>query len=131
MQALEIQDKTHAKLQEEIELAEKNALEVEARKQIQLHEGKIENMSQEKIAMLSRFGYEDGNDDTGEDSEQPMSNKDHAAATNRDNVKKMRSGSGVVPTKLEERQKTKQAKADKLAKKEERKQRTGKLERHR
>ena len=102
---------------------------MEAKKQRELHDGKVENMSADKMAMMSRFGYEQPDDNEAGDSEQPMSNKDHAAATNRDNAKKLRSG--VVQTRQEERQKTKQAKADKLAKKEERRKRAGKQERHR
>lgn len=134
MQALEIQAATNANLQKEIALAQKNAVEVEARKQKELESNKVENMSKDKIALMAMYGYEDGNEDGeaghegGGDSEKPMNNRDHAAAVSQQNAQKMRSGVGQQ-TKKEAQQETKRAKADKNAKKEERRNKAGKRER--
>lgn len=132
LQALEIQATTHANLQKEIELAQQNALEVEARKQMELESNKLENMSKDKIALMSKYGYEDGSDDAeiehdGGDSEKPMSNRQHAAAMSHQNAQKQKSA--PVQTKQEARQETAKAKADKNAKKEERRKKAGKRER--
>jgi len=133
LKALEIQATTNANLQKEIELAQKNALEVEARKQKELEGNKVENMSKEKIALMAMYGYEDENDgaeegEDGEDSGKPMTNRDHAAAVNAQNAQKQKSTSNVQ-TKDQARAETKKAKADKMAKKEERRKRAGKKER--
>jgi len=128
---LEIQAATHANLQKEIDLAQKNAVEVEARKQMELESNKVENMSKDKIALMAMYGYEDGNDNNetqndGE-SDKPVTNRDVAAAVNRQNTQKQKSVQ--TQTKQEARQETKKAKADKMAKKEERRKRAGKKER--
>lgn len=134
---MEIQEATNANLQKEIELAQKNALEVEARKQAELEANKVENMSGDKIALMAKYGYEDGNNDDvdgaandgGVDTEKPMSNRDHAAAVNQQNAQKQRSTH--TQTKKEARAETAKAKADRNAKKEERRKKAGKRERHR
>mmetsp|Transcript_12356 Transcript_12356/g.22303 ORF Transcript_12356/g.22303 Transcript_12356/m.22303 type:complete len:224 (-) Transcript_12356:73-744(-) len=131
LQALEIQATTHANLQKEIDLAQKNAVEVEARKQMELESNKLENMSKDKIALMAMYGYEDGNDNNetqndGE-SDKPVTNRDVAAAMNRQNTQKQKSVQ--TQTKQEARQETKKAKADKMAKKEERRKKAGKKER--
>ncbi|KAL7533325.1 hypothetical protein ACHAWF_004456 [Thalassiosira exigua] len=117
----------HAK---DIELAHQNALEVEARKQMDLEANKLENMSGDKIAMMAKYGYEEGNtdDETG-NPEKSMSNQDHAAALSQKNAQTQRSA--PLQTKKEARQETAKAKADKNAKKEERRKKAGKKERRR
>lgn len=133
LQALEIQATTNANLQKEIALAQKNALEVEARKQQELEASKVENMSKEKIALMSQYGYEDAEDaEIGLDGgalENLMTNRDHAATVSLQNTQKQRSGN--TQTKQEARQVTAKAKEDKNAKKEERRKKAGKRERHR
>lgn len=132
MKALEIQAKTNADLQKEIELAQQNALEVEERKQKELEASKLENMSGDKMALMAKYGYEDGDEEDeagngGDDSEKPVSNREYAAAMSRENGQKQRSTK--VQTKMEARQETKMAKASKEAKKEERRKKAGKKER--
>mmetsp|Transcript_22089 Transcript_22089/g.48033 ORF Transcript_22089/g.48033 Transcript_22089/m.48033 type:complete len:225 (+) Transcript_22089:84-758(+) len=132
LEALELQATMSANLQKEIALAQKNAVEMEARKQKELEDNKPENMSEEKIALMSKFGYEDGNDNAeaghdGGDSEKPMTNRDHAAAMSRKEAEKQKSVK--TQTKGEAQRETKQAKSDKLAKKEERRKKAGKRER--
>jgi len=133
MQALEIQATTATNLQKEIALAQRNAVEMEARKQKELADGRPENMSAEKRAMLDQFGYEDdGEPEPGQgvgDSGKLTTNRDHAAAQVRQETEKKKTAG--TQSKAEERKKTKQAKLDKLAKKEERRKKTAKKERQR
>eukprot|EP00804_Cyclotella_cryptica_P019152 CCRYP_017786-RA/>CCRYP_017786-RA protein AED:0.42 eAED:0.43 QI:403/0/0.5/1/1/1/2/0/109 len=68
----------------EIELAQKNQLELEARKQMELERKKLENMSADRIALMAKFGYEvehdsDDEEDEKEESDKPISNREHAA----------------------------------------------------
>mmetsp|Transcript_35532 Transcript_35532/g.85727 ORF Transcript_35532/g.85727 Transcript_35532/m.85727 type:complete len:108 (+) Transcript_35532:338-661(+) len=107
---------------------------MEARKQKELEASKVENMSEEKIALMSKYGYENGDEDAeiGPDGgaiENPITNRDHAAAVSLKNDHKQRSGN--TQTKQEARQATAKAKADKNAKKEERRKKAGKRERQR
>lgn len=134
MQALEIQTTTQANLQKEIELAQKNAAEMETRKQLELESSKLENMSEEKRALMAAYGFEDGDgtergQGVGDAEEKPSSNRDHAAAISKQNAQKERAGQSQ--TKQEARIATAKAKADKMAKKEERRKKAGKRERHR
>ncbi|KAL9181222.1 hypothetical protein ACHAXT_010027 [Thalassiosira profunda] len=131
LEALEIQEATNEQLQQEIKLAQQNALEVEERKAKELAANKVENMSHDKIAMMAKYGYEDddgGAEDDGEPGK-PMTNKEHAAAVSMQNAKSQRSSQ--KQTKKEAQQETAKAKADKNAKKEERRKKAGKRERHR
>ncbi len=109
-------------------------MEIDARKQVQLDNEKLENMSEEKIALMRKYGYEDSDDDAegghdGGDTEPPITNHDHAAAMLLQQAQKLKS----VPkqTKNDARQETKQMKADKNAKKEERRKKAEKRERQR
>ena len=131
LEALEIQAATNEQLQQEIKLAQQNALEVEERKQKELAANKVENMSSDKIALMAKYGYEDEDGEAEDDGEagKPMTNKDHAAAVSVQNAKNQRSAS--KQTKKEAQQETAKAKADKNAKKEERRKKAGKRERHR
>lgn len=130
MQVLQIQADTQASLQREIELSQKNALEIEARKQAELDNDKPENMSEAKIALLSKYGYEndEAKCDDGEVTDAPVTNRDQAAALSLQKAQKMKSEKGQ--TKEEARKETKQMKADKTAKKEERRKKAAKRERH-
>ena len=102
---------------------------MEARKQKEMEDNKPENMSAEKIALMAKFGYEDGDDnaDGGGDAEKTMNNRDHAAAVTRKAAEKQKTVK--TQTKQDARAETKQANADKLAKKEERRKKAGKQER--
>src|SRR6056300_1855731 len=124
MEAMKIQAATQDKLQKEIEISQQNAVEMEARKQQDLESSKVENMSAEKRALMAKYGFETPDGDTntaGEgsgDTEQPITNRDHAAAVSKQNAQKQRSTK--TQSKQEARQETKNAKAAKLAQKEER-----------
>jgi hypothetical protein len=106
-------------------------VEIEARKQLDLDKGKPENMSEDKIALLTKYGYEDSQDDAddGGDTEAPITNHDHAAASSLQKAQKLKSS--PTQTKQEARQETKKMKADKNAKKEERRKKAEKRERQR
>lgn len=129
MQVLQIQADTQANLQREIELSQKNALEIEARKQAELENDKPENMSEAKLALLSKYGYENDEDEghDGEDTDAPITNRDQAAALSLQKSQKLKAEKGQ--TKEEARKETKQMKADKTAKKEERRKKAAKRER--
>ncbi|KAL3816102.1 hypothetical protein ACHAXA_004527 [Cyclostephanos tholiformis] len=134
LSVLEIQAATHANLQKEIELSQKNALEIDARKQVQLVNDKPENMSAEKIALIRKFGYEDSDDDAQRghddgDTEAPNTNHDQAAALLLQKAQKLKSA--PKQTKNDARQETKKMKADKNAKKEARRKKAEKRERQR
>ena len=106
-------------------------MEIEARKQLDLDKGKPENMSEDKIALLTKYGYEDSQDDAddGGYTEAPITNRDHAAASSLQKAQKLKSA--PTQTKEEARQETKKMKADKNAKKEERRKKAEKRERQR
>lgn len=109
-------------------------MEIDARKQVQLDSEKLEHMSEEKIALMSKYGYEDCDDDAerghdGGDTEAPITNHDHAAALLHQKAQKLKSA--PKQTKNDARQETKQMKADKNAKKEERRKKAEKRERQR
>lgn len=111
-------------------------MEMEARKQRELEDGKLENMSAEKIALMSQFGYEDdGEPEPGQGvgdaaaTAPPTNNRDHAAATVRQEAERRRTATAGGPTKADARKETKQAKLDKAAKKDERRKKAGKRER--
>ena len=129
MQVLQIQADTQASLLREIELSQQNALEIEARKQAELENDKPENMSEAKLALLTKYGYEndeaEGDDD--EDTDAPITNRDQAAALSLQKSQKLKSVKGQ--TKEDARKETKQMKADKTAKKEERRKKAAKRER--
>lgn len=135
MEAMKIQAATQDKLKKEIEISQQNAVEMEARKQQELESNKVENMSKEKQALMAKYGFETPDGDTntaGEgsgDTEQPITNRDHAAAVSKQNAQKQRSTK--TQSKQEARQETKNAKAAKLAQKEERRKKAGKRERQR
>ena len=138
----ELQQEQTATLQKEIERAQKNALEVEARKQMELERQKLKNISVEKMALIAKFGYEEENDEnedsedegktnsgSGEDSYKPLTNREYAAQVSLQNAQKLRSAH--KQTKKEARTETAKAKADRDAKKEERRKRAVKGERRR
>ena len=114
-------------LQREIEIAQSNALEVEQR----LEAKKAEGISAEKLALMDQYGYEvEGEENVDGDDNGGASNRDHAAKQHvLENAKKTRSQ--YQQTKKDARAETKQAKADKNAKKEERRKRATKGERKR
>ena len=62
MHALDIQAATRANLQKEVEISQKNAHELEARKRMEIESEKLENMSEAKIALMAKYGYEDEDD---------------------------------------------------------------------
>jgi hypothetical protein len=109
-------------------------LEIEARKQLELDSDKPENMSKDKIALMTKYGYEDSEDDADKghdsgDTGAPIPNHDHAAALSLLKAQKLKSA--PKQTKQEARQETKKMKADKNAKKEERRKKAEKRERQR
>ena len=113
-------------LQREIEIAKSNALEVEQRMEAK----KQEEMSADKLALMNKFGYEveDGEDE--EEDTGVTSNRDHAVKQKAEQAQKLRSNNNQ-PTKSQLRAETMKAKADKNAKKEERRKRAAKGERRR
>jgi hypothetical protein len=126
-----MQQEQSTSLQKQIELAQANAKELEARKQSELENRKIENMSADRIALMSKYGYENDEDEDGPEgeAEPTISNKEHAA---QQNLKSAREARGAQKqTKKEAQMETKKAKEMQNAKKEERRKRAVKGERRR
>lgn len=112
-------------LQRDIESAKSNAIDVEQR----LEAKKLEVMDSDKLALISKFGYEvDAEEDVEEDTG-VTTNRDHASKQAAEHSQQLRSKN--QPSKDELRAETKKAKADKNAKKEERQKRATKGERKR
>jgi hypothetical protein len=107
-------------LQREIEIAKSNALEVEQRMEAK----KIVGMSADKLALLDKFGYEVDDEEDEEEDTGVTKISDHAP---KQGVEKKPS----QPSKKELRAETAKAKADRNAKKEERRKRATKGERRR
>ncbi len=82
-----------------------------------------------KKALLSRFAYDQDEDDNLEESEAPLTNREAAAQASQEKSQELRSHK--VQTKKEEQQKTKEQKASKQQLKEDRRKRTQKAERKR
>ena len=86
-------------------------------------------MSEAKLALLTKYGYEDdeAEEHEGGDTDSPITNRVQAAALSlhRDQQRK----SAPKQTKQEAQQETKMMKADKNAKKEQRRQKAAKRER--
>ena len=140
------------KKMEELELAKRNQAEMEKkREQLKEEANKGGVMDASKRALLEQYGYEDqqydddGNviaqeeqrggakgkkkGETAASSSEVTSNKAYAQQMNRERAQDSRSNQRT--TKTEERQKTKNAKLDKMKKKEERRNRAHKGERKR
>ncbi|KAL7441396.1 hypothetical protein ACHAXM_007891 [Skeletonema potamos] len=107
-------------LQREIEIAKSNALEVEQRMEAK----KLVGMSADKLALLDKFGYEVDDEEDEEEDTGVTKISDHAP---KQGVEKKPS----QPSKKELRAETAKAKADRNAKKEERRKRATKGERRR
>mmetsp|Transcript_19008 Transcript_19008/g.27068 ORF Transcript_19008/g.27068 Transcript_19008/m.27068 type:complete len:209 (-) Transcript_19008:471-1097(-) len=123
--ALEAERLEKERLQREIEIAKSNALEVEQRMEAK----KLETMSADKLALLDKFGYEVEDEEGGEEDTGVTTNRDHAANKSAEHSQKLRSTN--QPSKAQLRAETTKAKADKNAKKEERRKRAAKGERKR
>lgn len=123
--ALEAERLEKERLQREIEIAKSNALEVEQRMEAK----KLETMSADKLALLDKFGYEVEDEEGEEEDTGVTTNRDHAANKSAEHSQKLRSTN--QPSKAQLRAETTKAKADKNAKKEERRKRAAKGERKR
>ncbi|KAL7495195.1 hypothetical protein ACHAWT_007752 [Skeletonema menzelii] len=124
--ALETERLKKESLQREIEIAKTNALEVEQR----LEAKKLETMSADKLALLDKFGYEVDDEENEDEEAGVATNRDHAAKQSAEHSQKLRSNNNQ-PSKAQLRAETMKAKADKNAKKEERRKRAVKGERKR
>lgn len=117
--AIEAERLKKESLQKEIEIAKSNALEVEQRMEAK----KLEGMSADKLALLDKFGYEIDDEEDVEEDTGVTKISDHAP--------KQSAEKPSQPSKKELRAETAKAKADRNAKKEERRKRATKGERRR
>lgn len=127
LEALSLQKQS---LQRDIEIAQSNALELEQRSEAKKTERIHANA--DKLALIDKFGYEEDDEDASVSDTGGITNREHTAVVvqnNVENAKKIRSNN--QQTKKEARAETAKNKADRNAKKEERRKRATKGERRR